>query len=180
MGRPMSTHKDHPEDLAAILKNADKWRHDRGIRLAPRIPTWTHVAIHHSATVDDWRCQTEAFRRSHTLGRGWQDIGYHFVCERIEGQPQVLAGRPLYLPGAHCRGMNHVAIGFCFAGNFSHEPPGAEMIDFAANFLAGLMGQIGISSDNIFGHVEHATTECPGLMFPLEELRSLVRARLAQ
>lgn len=45
-------------------------------------------------------------------GRGWQDIGYHYVIER---SGELKEGRPLHLKGAHTFGHNE-EIGLCLCG----------------------------------------------------------------
>lgn len=47
------------------------------------------------------------------LGRGWNDIGYHFVIRR-DGVLEL--GRDLSLPGAHVEGHNQDSIGVCLVG----------------------------------------------------------------
>lgn len=49
-------------------------------------------------------------------GNGWTDIGYHFVNER-DGVLKV--GRPIEIPGAHCKGYNNNSIGYCLVGGLS-------------------------------------------------------------
>lgn len=46
-------------------------------------------------------------------GRGWSDIGYHFVILR---SGDVEGGRPLARPGSHCEGHNADSIGTCLVG----------------------------------------------------------------
>ena len=46
-------------------------------------------------------------------GRGWTDIGYHYVIRR-DGTLEL--GRPLRIMGAHCAGENRTSNGICFAG----------------------------------------------------------------
>ena len=56
-------------------------------------------------------------RRWHTdpkpKGRGWSDIGYHYVIKR-DGTLQL--GRPLERAGAHVRGQNKHSVGICLVG----------------------------------------------------------------
>jgi N-acetylmuramoyl-L-alanine amidase len=56
-------------------------------------------------------------RRWHTdpkpKGRGWRDIGYHYVIKR-DGTLQL--GRPISQTGAHVRGHNLTSIGICLVG----------------------------------------------------------------
>jgi Negative regulator of beta-lactamase expression len=59
----------------------------------------------------------ETIRRWHTdpepRGRGWTDIGYHFVIRR---NGSVENGRDVERPGAHAYGYNEDSIGVCLVG----------------------------------------------------------------
>ena len=65
-------------------------------------------------------------REAYKYGRGWRDIGYHFVIlngkrkargkYRKEDDGLIEAGRPLETPGAHCRGHNKRSVGVCLIG----------------------------------------------------------------
>lgn len=144
--------------------------------MAPRI--WRFVMIHHSAGHDGALVDTPGIRRFHTseppAGRGWQDIGYHFTCERIGDGYEVLAGRPLSLDGAHCPGMNSQAVGLCLIGNFMDAAPPEEQLRTAARFVAGLCAVLGISSSAVTMHKNHRDTDCPGAKFDLKRFRALV------
>ena len=66
-------------------------------------------------------------------GRGWRDIGYHYVIRR-SGKVEV--GRPLEQAGAHVAGYNSNSIGICLVGGVSEtgksennfEPPQWEAL----------------------------------------------------
>jgi len=136
--------------------------------------TWRRVIIHHSAGSDDEGPQTQAYRRYHVGVRGWRDLGYHFVCELVGAGYEVLAGRPLNMGGAHTRGHNSDAIGFCFAGNFELEDPDPEQLAVGARFLAGLMDCLEIPSAEIYPHNDFRPTDCPGKNLNIAELIQLV------
>jgi hypothetical protein len=70
------------------------------------------IVIHCSATPEG-RDVTAATVRGWHLGKGWDDIGYHFFI-RIDGTIEV--GRPLARAGAHVAGFNARTIGICYAG----------------------------------------------------------------
>lgn len=68
---------------------------------------------------------TAAIRAYHTRpvaqgGRGWSDIGYHWVIER---DGSLHAGRDEAIVGAHCEGDNFDSIGICMVGvaDFTRE-----------------------------------------------------------
>lgn len=54
----------------------------------------------------------DEIRRWH-IERGFSDVGYHYVIH-LDGT--VSYGRPLPLPGAHCKGHNAHSIGVCYVG----------------------------------------------------------------
>ena len=60
-----------------------------------------------AATIRKWHTDPEP------IGRGWLDIGYHFVI-RLDGT--VEEGRPVERAGAHTRGHNADSIGICYVG----------------------------------------------------------------
>lgn len=51
-------------------------------------------------------------------GRGWQEIGYHYLI-RLDGT--VEAGRPVETPGAHCAGHNATSLGVCYVGGVERD-----------------------------------------------------------
>lgn len=142
------------------------------------MPTWTHIMIHHSAGGDSDGVELEMYRRWHVEGRGWQDVGYHAVAEEVDGAVQVLAGRPLYMSGAHCPGWNSKAIGLCLAGNFEEGEPPEDQLRVAAKWVAGMCFALGIPPENILRHRDHRATACPGKHFDLSAFRSRVRTLL--
>jgi N-acetylmuramoyl-L-alanine amidase len=178
----------------------------------PSIPTiavrpWTDIVVHHSATVDGRTHDWEAIRRYHMsyridgtsvtveeferrllakqgkrFERPWRDIGYHYGIERVGDEFQYQLGRSLNMIGAHCVGMNAVAIGICCVGNYDLGPPPDEMADMLVDLLERLCTPqpvgIGIPVDHIWRHSDYAPKTCPGLKFDLETIRSKVRERL--
>ncbi len=74
------------------------------------------IIIHCSATPAGRAVTVDDIRRWHMSGRGWRDIGYHYVIH-LDGS--VHAGRPLSRVGAHCLGHNRGSIGVCYVGGLS-------------------------------------------------------------
>lgn len=141
-------------------------------------PTWTHILIHHSAGPDSDSAETIAYRKYHKDVRGWQDIGYHFVVEKLAGEWVAIAGRSLRLAGAHCPGMNSRAIGVCLAGNFEESRPPAGQLERAARLVADLCHGLYIPVEQIERHLDHRQTACPGKHFDIEDFRSRVEEEL--
>lgn len=46
-------------------------------------------------------------------GNGWDDIGYHGI---IENGGKFIQGRPIQIPGAHCKEYNSRSVGYGLAG----------------------------------------------------------------
>lgn len=125
--------------------------------------------IHCSATPKGWSGGAGEIREWHTAlppkGRGWSDIGYHFVILRdgtIEG------GRPLERIGAHVKGHNRTTVGTCLVG------PGRGLKNFTVAQLKSLYFlhykalQPQFGPLPLHGHREYANKDCPG--FDISEL----------
>lgn len=142
------------------------------------IPAWVGILVHHSAGRDTPAAEVETYRRQHRA-QGWRDVGYHALVEEVGDELLFVAGRPLHWEGSHCPGKNRTHLGVCFVGNFSLEPPSDRMLGLAAQHLAGWCAQFGIHPEAIQPHRAFRATECPGDLFPMDRLRTLVRAYLA-
>lgn len=144
---------------------------------------WTHVMVHHTAGQDDpGRCDAALYRAQH-MAKGWLDIGYHFVVEKVSGQKgaySVIVGRPLFMDGAHAGSTewNTKSIGVALVGNFSEFPPTMEQQETAARLVRGLCEAMDIPVDreHIVGHREQRATECPGKWFNMDYFVDRVRA----
>jgi len=171
------------------------------------MPRWSNVIVHHSWTGDTDLPNTVAIRNFHTsyrqggniitedqyftlrdqnakhLVRPWQDIGYHWMIERLsDHRPWVIQGRSLMKPGAHCtqQGMNRKAIGLCVVGNFDEAPPPEDIFEKTADFVAWLCRMYRIPVDNVHGHTEFASYKtCPGKLFDMIYFRERVTDYLA-
>jgi hypothetical protein len=140
---------------------------------------WSELVLHHSAGEDGDAVDLAAIRAYHTApppsGRGWLDVGYHFVAERIGDSYEMLAGRPLSMPGAHTVGHNRTAIGVCLVGNYDLEAPPAELLRVVGRHVRGLVAAFGISRDRVLLHREVFPTACPGRYITRAVLEGLLR-----
>ena len=147
-------------------------------------PDWEYIVIHHSFTEDGQTLNTGAIRRYHKEHNGWSDCGYHFLCEDVYGEYEVLVGRPLTRPGAHCKHkrMNTKGIGICFVGNYDLIKPPMDMRLIALNrIIIPLCKIFDIPWNRIIGHREAgAPKTCPGSQFDMDVLRELARQELKQ
>lgn len=84
--------------------------------------TITEIIIHCSATAEYKNFTAADIRRWHTdkppRGRGWSDIGYHYVVQ-LDGT--VEQGRDVDIVGAHCTGHNTHSIGVCYVGGYDRD-----------------------------------------------------------
>ena len=74
------------------------------------------IIIHCSATVEGVNVSTSTIKRWHVQGRGWSDIGYHYVIG-LDGA--IDYGRAINRSGAHTKGENETSIGICYIGGLS-------------------------------------------------------------
>lgn len=132
------------------------------------------VIVHHSAGADTDEIEYQRIRWYHRYVRGWRDIGYHRIYERIKGQWLAVAGRPLNMSGAHCPGYNAKSVGVCFVGDFTAEKPDTFQLAVGARDIAGLCDVLGIPTENIIPHRAVRATACPGDAFPWHILIDMV------
>ena len=153
------------------------------------------VYIHCSAS--EWG-NVEEIRQWHTLpkpkGRGWKDIGYHYLCtnhfpywrnlkdcvpiKRYDGK--IWKGRPDEVMGAHVKGDNAHSLGICIVGN---EAFTSNQVDGAALLAAQLCLRYDLSAKDVWGHYEFwtkagepAKKSCPNIN--METFRSHVAGRI--
>lgn len=125
------------------------------------------VMIHCSDTYSHMDTDAATIKRWHTTskedgGRGWSDIGYHWVIKR---DGTIEEGRSVKKTGAHCRGKNATHLGICLIGgrgkdnkaedNFTNEQWDAligKLKELPANFP---------NIEEICGHNEYSSKKCP-------------------
>lgn len=82
--------------------------------------TITEIIVHCTATPEGKDYTVDDIRKWHTAkppqGRGWSDIGYHYVIDR---KGHILPGRDVDTIGAHCDGHNAHSIGVVYIGGVS-------------------------------------------------------------
>lgn len=76
------------------------------------------LVIHCSATRAIQDIGVKEIRKWHVEGRGWADIGYHYVIRR---SGKVEPGRPLAAIGSHVQGHNADSVGICLAGGLNND-----------------------------------------------------------
>jgi len=117
------------------------------------------IAIHHSA--GPITQTVEQIRDWHVNGRGWSDVGYHYL---IDYEGQIHEGRPVEKVGAHVKGWNKDSIGICLIGNFEEHPVAADQWFALEELLSHLMDLYDLDKDDVAGHKDFrgASTLCCG------------------
>lgn len=122
----------------------------------------THKIIVHCSDTNGGT--VDAIRKFHTdpppNGRGWDDIGYHFV---ILEDGTVEVGRSENLEGSHCQGENHDSLGVCLIGKT--EFTSAQFIALQS-FLRGVLGKYGLNHEAVHCHYEYPSAIAQGKTCP--------------
>lgn len=135
-----------------------RWLADpmRGIR---------RITVHHdgvypmpAASMASVASRIESIRRGH-IGRGWADIGYHYV---VDPAGRVWEGRTLDLQGAHVKSQNPHNLGIVVLGNFERERPTAAATETVDRLVAQMMQRYRVPLREVRTHREMAATACPG------------------
>lgn len=122
----------------------------------------------------------ELIRDGEHVEKPWNDIGYNYGIENINNDITLKFGRSLYIPGAHCIGMNDKSIGIAFIGDFDDYPPSIEHYKVGGILCAMLINrfpQIDIEAIYPHNHFNLKKT-CPGKYFDMSILKSEVRKNL--
>ncbi|MBI5210748.1 MAG: N-acetylmuramoyl-L-alanine amidase [Elusimicrobia bacterium] len=141
--------------------------------MAPARMTIHHTAGASAFTLEDARVEMRLIQRYHQAGRGWNDIGYHFV---IDGSGRVFQGRPETVVGAHVLNHNTGNVGVSFMGNY-HPPvnaqPSAAQLGAFLGLARWLVAAYSIDPRALLGHRDQQATDCPGdnLYARVDELR---------
>ena len=119
------------------------------------------IIIHCSATKEGRDIKMETIKSWHVKGRGWSDIGYHFIIE-LDGS--VREGRPMHKVGAHTKGHNSSSFGICYVGGVddSNKPKDTRtkaQKDALKKLVAGLLEDYPEAS--VHGHNEFSSKACP-------------------
>jgi len=132
-----------------------------------------YIVLHHSATKDGTVYRDfDSIKRNH-LARGYRDIGYHWVVEKINGKLTAIPGRAEWDTGAHCISRNEDGIGISVVGNFQEEVASEDLYRFVAKLCQDIMSRHPIKE--IGGHRDYSATACPGKNFDVDKIRQLVK-----
>jgi|GEM_PF-1674661 len=152
---------------------------------ASRTPTnVTHLVVHHSAgntTSSDFAAVVRSYWDFHANGRGWGDIGYHWL---VDPNGVIYQGRAFNLDGnknirgTHAGGFNTNSMGICVIGDYTNIRPSEIAVATMNEVLAWKADERGIDplgsslhspsgnvQRNISGHRDVTSTACPGNTF---------------
>ena len=122
------------------------------------------IIVHCSATPAGRHHDAAEIRSWHVDGRGWSDIGYHFVI-LLDGT--IEKGRALSKVGAHVAGHNTGTIGICYVGgtakhsvNVPEDTRTPEQKKAIVKLIRDLVKKYP-SIKKISGHDEYANKACP-------------------
>jgi hypothetical protein len=144
---------------------------------------WTAIIVHHSATETG---NAAIFDRMHREENHWDGVGYDFVIgngsNSGDGEVEVTFRWQKQIAGAHCGGTtnnwaNEDAVGICLVGNFDYSVPTSRQMQSLVQLILFLQQRYGISKNRIYGHRSAPgarVTDCPGKLFPMERLKSMV------
>lgn len=127
-----------------------------------------YITIHHDGLTPfygistfETKARLELIRNGHR-GKGWADIGYHYIVDR---SGRVWQGRDVTKwQGAHVKNRNEGNVGVLCLGNFCEQRPSAAQLAALNRVVADLRAYYRVSNDNVFTHKEWpgAQTLCPG------------------
>jgi hypothetical protein len=151
-------------------------------RATPR--NWQWIVIHHSATTYGSAAIIDTWHRQ----RGFDCLGYHFVIDNGDGNPDGMVEPgprwPIQKWGAHTRTadnrFNDFGIGICLVGNFDVDHPTPAQIKSLVRLVTYLMRTYHIPLDHVIGHSDAKPTDCPGRYLSVAHIRDLVQQELAQ
>ena len=134
-------------------------------------PYFDKLTLHHAACcsaddIEEGKDQVRWIQDFHQNGRGWSDIGYHFLVDRAGN---IYQGRPETVIGAHVGGANTGNIGVCLLGCY-HPPENScfqtittESRQSIVEIFSWVSDTYGQSPAVLLGHRDYfGTTACPG------------------
>jgi len=116
--------------------------------------------LHHTAGNHRGANGMRAIQAFHMDTRGWSDIAYSFVVDRIS--LNVYEGRGAGIAGGHTRGHNRTSHAICVMGNFEDLIPQTDLLELLAELVDHGHTQGWWPAQFTGGHRDVASTACPG------------------
>ncbi len=155
----------------AAGRTANGWIPSRGLS-----KRWKYIVIHHSASNTS---TPQGMRQWHMQGRGWDELGYHFVIGNgvRYGDGKVFVGKrwSQQKHGAHTKtpgnDYNDHGIGICLIGDFQSGQPTEKQLRSLSRLVSFLGSKCRIGRSRILTHGGvTGKTACPGRHFSLQAL----------
>lgn len=157
-----------------VQTDRDLWRPTAKAR------DWKYIVIHHTASEKGSveSIHEEHLQKKDANGNAWLGIGYHFLIGNGNGMPDGDI-EPTFrwrqqLQGAHAGSSdpayNQQGIGICLVGNFEKHAPSSKQMTALKKLVRTMKGEYRVASKNVIGHRDVRATECPGKLFPMEEV----------
>ena len=174
-----------PQPKPTILERST-WK-----ALVPREPYEQNVPYrftqHHTSgkrtfKLEDSIIEMQLIQEFHQEGRGWSDIGYHFV---IDGEGRIFEGRPSDVIGAHVKDENPGNIGIALMGSYQapfNDRVTPKQLESMMTLYLWLASNYKIDPETLKGHRDYKNTDCPGdLVYPLlPKIKQKLRENLSE
>jgi MYXO-CTERM domain-containing protein len=172
---PRATRADGLVTLAQGLAPADlvvlreQWGAREPGKICNDVVAPYRASIHHTASPDsdggDPAARLRQIQAYHMDGRGFCDIGYHFVVSQSGLIFEARRGENR--PAAHVENENAGNVGICLIGNFEEQQVSDAQFAAAGRILKWVLDTypaIPHDRQSVRGHGEHpsASTACPG------------------
>lgn len=120
------------------------------------------LILHHAAINE---CSIEDIHISH-LNRGWSGCIYNYF---IKKDGTIFKGRDDNAIGSHCTNYNCKSLAICLEGDFNKEYVNKDQYKSLVSLIRYLAKKYSLYG--IYGHSEVDSTNCPGINFPLEDVK---------
>jgi len=120
------------------------------------------LIVHCSATREGQHITIDTIRDWHVNGRGWRDVGYHYIIY-LDGT--IKKGRADNVQGAHCKKFNSSSLGICYIGGVESDGKTPKDTRTEAqkesllHVLKTLIAMFPLAT--IYSHNEFANKACP-------------------
>ena len=142
-------------------------RHPEKDYIIRRLSSIDQIAIHHAeADHNPWQ-----IARWHVGGKDWPGISYDAVITQDGQKWKTSLDREI---GYHVRGNNTRSLGICVGMDLTHKEPPSNIYLALIEVTILYANAYGVSTDNIYGHRELVSSDCPGEL-DMEKVREVVR-----